>query len=51
MKHPSIEHIIKHNERIIEKCKTQDLYPIKYRAMGWIQALYYITNNYNLEEK
>ena len=51
MKNPTIENIIKHNERTIEKCITQDLYPTKYRAMGWIEALNYITNNYNLEEK
>ena len=48
---PSIEKLIKHNERTIEKCKAQDLYPMKYRAMGWVQALNYIINNYNLEEK
>tara|TARA_Y100001938_G_C7967222_1_gene367432 strand:- start:283 stop:456 length:174 start_codon:yes stop_codon:yes gene_type:complete len=57
MKKPSIENIIKHNENIIEKCRTQDLYPHlkivfeKYRAMGWNEALNYILNNYNLEEK
>ena len=51
MKNPSIENIIEHNERTIKKCITQDLYPIKYRAMGWVEALKYITNNYNLEEK
>ena len=48
---PSIEKLIKHNERTIEKCTTQDLYPTKYRSIGWLQALHYITNNYNLEEK
>ena len=51
MKNPSIENIIKQCERTIKKCTTQDLYPIKYRAVGWKQALNYITNNYNLEEK
>ena len=51
MKNPSIENLIKYNDRIIEKCKTQDLYPMKYRAMGWSEALNYILNNYNLEEK
>ena len=51
MKNPSIKNIIEHNEKIITKCRTQNLYPMKYRAMGWVQALNYITNNYNLEEK
>ena len=50
-KKPSIEDLIKHNERTIKKCRTEDLYPMKYRAIGWLQALHYITNNYNLEEK
>ena len=51
MKNPSIKNIIEHNEITIKKCRTQDLYPMKYRAMGWIQALNYITDNYNIEEK
>ena len=51
MKNPSIKSLIEHNKRTIDKCKTQDLYPTKYRAMGWVEALNYITNNYNLEEK
>ena len=51
MKNPSIRNLIEHNERTIKKCRTQDLYPTKYRAIGWIQALNYITNIYNLEEK
>ena len=51
MKNPSIENIIKHNEKIIEKCRTQESYTIKYRSLGWIQALNYIKNNYNIEEK
>ena len=51
MKNPSIENIIEYNNRIVKKCKTQDQYPIKYRAIGWIQALEYIINNYNIEEK
>ena len=51
MKNPSIENIIEYNNRIVKKCKTQDKYPIKYRAIVWIQALEYIINNYNIEEK
>ena len=52
MRNPSIiENLIKHNEKVISKCKSQDLYPMKYRAMGWVQALNYINDNYKLEEK
>ena len=51
MKNPSIENLIEYHERIVKKCITQDLYPMKYEAIGWIAALNYITNNYKLEEK
>ena len=55
MKNPSIENIIKHNEKIIEKYNKLALgnsaAETKYRSLGWIQALNYIKNNYNIEEK
>ena len=51
MKYPKIESLIEHNKRIVDKCKTQDLYPMKYEAIGWINALSYIRRYYNLEKK
>ena len=56
MKNPSIKNLIKHNENIIEKTRIEPSCKclpcdIHYRAVGWTQALNYITNNYNLEEK
>ena len=55
MKKPSIENIIKHNKRIIDNPSNVILANSEganyNRAMGWYQALIYITNNYNIEEK
>ena len=58
MRKSSIENLIKHNENIIKEYKNWDLLD-KYesedyiipRAMGWVDALNYITRNYKLEEK
>ena len=50
MKNPSIENIIKHNKKLMEKTLEENL-DLHYRAEGWIEALNYITNNYKLEEK
>ena len=55
MKNPSIENLIEHNKRIVEKCKTivlgNSAAESQYKAMGWIDALNYITRYYKLEEK
>ena len=56
MKNPSIENLIKHNESIMKQSLEGSIYDthskqVYYRCKGWVQALNYITNNYNLEEK
>ena len=56
MKNPSIKNIIKHNENVMKQSLEGSIYDtyskrVYYRAKGWIEALNYITNNYNLEEK
>ena len=53
MKNPSIESLIKHNERIMNETLDGSYGSTKlyYRCKGWVDALNYITNNYNLEEK
>ena len=57
MNKPSIENIIKHNENIMEETLNGSLTHLNrntklhYRCKGWVEALNYIINNYNLEEK
>ena len=56
MKNPSIKNLIKHNEKLMKQSLEGSIYDthskqLYYRCKGWTEALYYITNNYKLEEK
>ena len=53
MDRPSIENLIKHNEKIMKETLdgSDRNTKLHYRCKGWVEALNYIINNYNLEEK